>query len=228
MAHNDTQADGNQHEAPQAPESAMKRLTRNPVVTSLLVGVLVFGAGAGIVYWAVSSQTVYTDKSVIEAPIVEFAPAQAGRLNQVFVNVGDVVPAGTVVAQVGDQLLKTKTPSQIVDTDTAIGSPVAPGTAVVKAVDPAELRVTASIDEDKGLADVKVGDQAVFTVDAFGSKKFQGIVDEISPTARQGDIVFNISDKRQINQFDVKIRFDVSAYPELKNGMSARVWIYKQ
>jgi len=66
-----------------------------------------------------------------------------------------------------------------------------------------------------------------FTVDAFGSRKFQGIVDEISPTARQEDIVFNISDKRQTNQFDVKIRFDVSAYPEIKNGMSAKVWIYQ-
>lgn len=85
----------------------------------------------------------------------------------------------------------------------------------------------ASIDEDKGLSEIKLGDQVVFTVDAFGSQKFQGIVDEISPTAKQEDVVFNISDKRQINQFDVKIRFDVNAYPQLKNGMSAKVWIYK-
>ena len=40
---------------------------------------------------------------------------------------------------------------------------------------------------------------------AFGSKEFSGIVDEISPTARTGDIVFSISSKREINEFNVKI-----------------------
>ncbi|MDE1975164.1 MAG: HlyD family efflux transporter periplasmic adaptor subunit [Patescibacteria group bacterium] len=209
-------------------DGVIKRLTGNSLVMWLLTGVLVIGAGAGIVYWAVSSQYVYTDNAVVEADVTDLTPSVGGILNAVSVNVGDIVPANTVVAQVGNQLLKTKTVSQIVDTDTAIGSSVAPGTPVVKVVDPSQLRVVARVDEDKGLADIKVGDQTVFTVDAFGSEKFQGIVDEISPTARQGDIVFNISDKRQINQFDVKIRFDTTKYPQLKNGMSAKVWIYKQ
>ena len=94
-------------------------------------------------------------------------------------------------------------------------------------VDPSQLRVVAHVDEDKGLSDIMPGDQATFTVDAFGSKKFTGVVDDVSPTARQQDIVFNISDARQTDQFDVSIRFDTAAYPELKNGMSAKVWIYK-
>lgn len=208
-------------------DGAWKRLTSNPWVVWMLLGVIVLGGGFGIVYWAVSSQYVYTDNAVIEAPVTDITPSMAGVLNQVEVNVGDIVPANTVVAQIGNQLLKTKTLSVIVDTDTAIGSTVAPGTSVVQVVDPTQLRVTAKVDEDKGLADIKIGDQVSFTVDAFGSKQYQGVVDEISPTARQGDVVFNISDKRQINQFDVKIRFDTSKYPELKNGMSARVWIYK-
>jgi hypothetical protein len=55
----------------------------------------------------------------------------------------------------------------------------------------------------------------------------RGIVDEVSPTSRASDVVFNISDQRPTNQFDVKVRFDPSEYPELKNGMSARIWVYK-
>jgi PAS domain-containing protein len=88
------------------------------------------------------------------------------------------------------------------------------------------LRVVAQVEEDKGLANIKVGQRVAFTVDVFGSKKFEGVVDEVSPTSRQGDVVFNISSQRQVNEFNVKIRFDVSKYPELKNGMSAKAWIY--
>jgi len=39
--------------------------------------------------------------------------------------------------------------------------------------------------------------------------------------------VFSISDKRESREFEVKALFDSQAYPELKNGMSARMWIEK-
>jgi len=65
-------------------------------------------------------------------------------------------------------------------------------------------------------------------VDAFGSKTYKGVVDEVSPTSNQSDVVFNISDQRPTNQFEVKVRFDPTLYPELKNGMSAKIWVYKQ
>jgi hypothetical protein len=40
--------------------------------------------------------------------------------------------------------------------------------------------------------------------------------------------VFNISDERPTNQFAVYVRFDPAQYPQLKNGMSARIWVYTQ
>ena len=208
-------------------ESAFKRLTRNVWVTSLLLAVIILGAAGAIVYFKISSESIYSDNATVSAPVTNLTPTVPGILNNVFVNVGDEVAANTVVAQVGNELLKTKTASEVVNTDTALGTTIAPGTSVVEVVNPDDLRIVAHIDEDKGLADIHVGQQTNFTVDVFGSRKFQGIVDEISPTARQGDVVFSISDKRPTNQFDVKIRFDTTAYPELKNGMSAKVWIYK-
>lgn len=208
-------------------ESAIKRLTKNVWVTSILLAVIILGAIGGIVYWKVSSESVYTDSASVSAPLTNLTPSVPGALNSVFVNVGDEVPANTVVAQVGNELLKTKTASEVVTTVTALGTTIAPGTPVVSVVNPDDLRVVAHIDEDKGLSDIHIGEQADFTVDAFGSKSFHGVVDQISPTSRQGDIVFSISDKRPTNQFDVKVRFDTTAYPDLKNGMSAKVWIYK-
>jgi multidrug resistance efflux pump len=206
----------------------MAKFTQNIYVMACLAAVIIVGGAGGLTYWIISMGNIYTDAAIISADTTSISPSAPGTLEQVLVNVGDLVGPNTVVARVGNELLKTgDTESVITNTDTAIGTAVSPSTPVVQVIDPGTLRVVAHIDEDKGLSDIKLGDQAVFTVDAFGSKKFQGIVDEISPTARQEDVVFNISDKRQINQFDVKVRFDVSVYPMLKNGMSAKVWIYK-
>ena len=52
-------------------------------------------------------------------------------------------------------------------------------------------------------------------------------MDSISPTSRESGIVFNISDKRETQEFDVSVRYDVDAYPELRNGMSAKIVIQK-
>ncbi len=205
----------------------MKKLFENVWVTSSLLGVIVIGITAGATYLIVSSGRIYTDKASVSASITNISASAPGTLQEVYVNVGDIVGPDTIVARVGNELLKTTASSVITNTDTAIGTIVSPQTPVVQVVNPDDLRIVAHIDENNGLSSIKLGQQALFTVDAFGSRVFQGVVDEISPTAHQGDVVFNISDKRQINQFDVKIRFDVTAYPEIKNGMSAKVWIYK-
>jgi len=148
-------------------------------------------------------------------------------LEEILVNVGDNVPANTVVARVGNELIKTKVAGVITSTQSDTGKLFNRSETVVSMFDPNELRVIGRIDEDKGLSDVRVGQEVEFTIDAYGSKKYAGIVDEISPVSREGDVVFNISDKREVKQFDVKVRFDINKYPELKNGMSAKMSIKK-
>lgn len=201
---------------------------RLPLMVAAALIVVVGGAIAGIAYWGVASSRVAIDNSTIQAPTVALSPTVPGTLNALNVKVGDTVPAGTVVAEVGTELLKADTRGLVIDADNNLGASIAAGTPVVTLIDPAQLRVVGQLDENKGLADVAVGDPVTFTVDAFGSKKYTGVVDEVSPTAHQGDVVFSISDKRQVQSFDVKVDFDETAYPELKNGMSARIWVYKK
>jgi hypothetical protein len=38
----------------------------------------------------------------------------------------------------------------------------------------------------------------------------------------------NIFNQRPTNKFNVYVRFNPAKYPELKSGMSARIWIYKK
>lgn len=196
------------------------------LVALAVVGVI----GAGL-YLYVGGKTVYIDQSQIVAPLINLSPVNSGQLEQVFVSVGDSVTADEPVARVGNEIVKAKTDGQIVSVNQNIGqylNTMTGAATVATMIDPTQLRVVGNLDENKGLSDIKVGDTATFTVDAFGSKTYKGVVDEVSPTAEADSVVFNISSQRPTNQFAVKVRFDPAAYPELKNGMSARVWVYKQ
>jgi multidrug resistance efflux pump len=191
-----------------------------------IIGFLVTGVVISIYIYLTQDQ-VYVEKSTISAPSIDLSSQNGGVLERIMVQVGDTVSENTPVAQVGQEIVKAKVAGVIISTQDSIGKTFSPGEAVVSEVHPEDLRVVAQVEEDKGLSAIKVGQKAIFTVDAFGSKKFEGIVDEISPSARQGDVVFDISSQRQLNDFNVKIRFDENKYPELKNGMSAKSWIYK-
>lgn len=207
-------------------EKTEKSLLKNPWIRTSGIIVLVAIIAGGLLYWQDASTRIGIDTSLISAPIIDLSPTVSGQLDQIYVNEGDLVPANTPVAKVGDEIIKTKIAGEIVSVQNNIGKTFNPGQAVVSMIDPNQLRVVGTIDENKGLSQIQVGQTASFTVDAFGSKPYQGVVDEISPTSNQQDVVFNISNQRQIQQFNVKVRFNANQYPELKNGMSARLTIF--
>jgi multidrug resistance efflux pump len=205
-----------------------KTSTRAVWIRTGIIVLVIAAIVAAFVYVQVINKRIYVDTTTIQAPEIDLAPSQAGILEDVYVNEGDEVAANQTVARVGDQLIQSKVAGLIISVPDTVGAQVNAGTPVVTMIDPTALRVVGEVDEDKGLDRIKVGDPVTFTVDAFGSKQFSGVVDEIAPTSQQTQIVFNISDQREEQQFDVKVRFDTSAYSQLKNGMSAKMWIYVQ
>ena len=204
----------------------------NRKIVIRVVGLFIaLGVLVGGLYYYVSSKTIYIDLSQVQAPLINLSPTNSGVLQAVYVKPGDEVMANEPVALVGNEVVKTQTPGEIVTTNNNLGqyiNTMTGASAVATMIDRTQLRVVGSLDENKGLADVKVGDAAIFTVDAFGSQQFKGVVDEVAPTSNQSDVVFNISDQRPTNQFSVYVRFDPALYPQLKNGMSAKIWVYKQ
>jgi multidrug resistance efflux pump len=201
---------------------------------SLRKRVMYFGGGALIIIVAgaiaafsiVTSGRVSIDTASIQAPLIGLTSTAPGLLDAVYVHPGDTVAANQPVAEVGTQVITSKVAGLVVMVNDTLGAPVSSGQVVAQMIDPSQLRVVGRLDENKGLAQIKVGDPVTFTVDAFGGQSFTGIIDEVAPTSNQSGIVFNISSQRQVQQFDVKARFDTSEYPQLKNGMSARMQIY--
>jgi multidrug resistance efflux pump len=221
-----------QSHAPAAhqPQHQAKKMTPE-IKKKLIIGAIAFvviSLSAGLIYWSVIQGRVYTDKAEISAATTNLSPVNTGVLEEVFVNQGDEVAANQNIARVGDETIKAKSDGIVVMINDNIGTSFNAGEAVASMINPSDLRVVGHIEEDKGLKDIEIGQPVVFTVDAFGSKKYYGVVDEISDTSRESGIVFNISDKREVKQFDIKVRFDINQYSELKNGMSAKIWIYKK
>lgn len=207
-------------------EKAERSILQNKWVKSGGAIALVLVIVGGFLYWQMSSTRVGIDTSKISAPIIDLSPTIPGQLQEIYVNEGDIVPANTPVAKIGNEIIKTTVAGEIISVQNNIGKSFNPGQAVISMIDRSQLRVVGTIDENKGLNKIHVGQLAGFTVDAFGSKQYQGVVDEVSPSSNQSDVVFNISNSRQTMQFNIKVRFDQNKYPEIKNGMSAKLTVY--
>ena len=203
-----------------------ENIFKKPWMQSIISFVVIFGILFLFLFWQTNKNTILIENSSLEAPIINISSTVPGILNEIYVEEGDTVLANSQVALVGSQILSTKNAGLVVDAPKVLGTYFVPGQKVVSIVNTEEMKVVGSIEETKGLKDIKKGQRATFTVDAFSGKKYEGIVDEVSPVSNDNSVVFSISDKRPVKKFDVKVSFNVSLYPELKSGMSAKITVH--
>ena len=196
------------------------------VLQSIAGIVTIFLLLGGFLFWQANAGTVFIENSEINAPMINLSGNVAGTLNALYVKEGDVIAANTPVALVGTEIVASKQSGIIVNTSNNVGTFFAPGNTIVSMVHPEDMRVVGALEETKGLERIKPGQQATFTVDTFGSKTYVGVVESVSQTSDDTGITFSISDKRPVKKFDVKVRFNVADYPELKDGMSAKITVY--
>jgi multidrug resistance efflux pump len=211
---------------PAAKNDIMHRMRSHPFFLEVLIVIAVVIISAGLIYWQELQSRIYIENAEISAPIISLTPQASGKIDEFYVQEGDKVLQGQRIARVGEQIITAKTFGVIIWLDNALGQVVSSQTTVAKMIDPRDFKLVGRIEEDKGLSRIQPGQKVIFTVDAFGGKEYQGFVDSIGLTAVQQDIVFSISDKRQEKEFEVRAVFDTSEYPELKNGMSAKMLIY--
>lgn len=212
-------------------KKSSKKIFKRKIDKRIAIGglILIFAATiAGFAYWKIISNRIYVEKGEISAPQINLSSQNGGILEKLLVKEGEIITKNQPVAQVGDEIVRSREDGLVVKIQNEIGKNFNPGEAVVDIIRPVDLRVLGTIEEDKGLKDIKVGQQVIFTADVFGSKEYQGFVDEISPSAKEKGLAFSISDKRPTSEFVIKIRFSSDIYPELKNGMSAKIWVYKK
>ncbi|HEV2339885.1 MAG TPA: HlyD family efflux transporter periplasmic adaptor subunit [Patescibacteria group bacterium] len=208
----------------------MKKLfasIRNPkVIRALIIIVVVLLSVGAYLYYQSTQGRVFIDNSLVDAPIVSIAPSTSGKLTETDVYEDEAVKKGDAIAVVGGQTLYTDADGLIIMANDQIGSLAGPQSPVAQLIDPVDLRIAGTIDENKGLDAIRVGQVASFTVDALPGQTFWGYVDEISPSAKTTQLSFSISSERPTQQFVVYVKYDSRKYPQIKNGMSAKLTIY--
>jgi len=199
----------------------------NPLVIKIITVFIVFFSVLGAAFFYLKTkQRVSIENSVVSSPIISLSPSVPGKLKNISAIEGQRVKKGDAVAVVGTEIIRSYTDGIIVETNKQIGSFASPQTPIVKMIDINEMRIDGTIDENKGLNQIKVGQVVSFTVDALVGKTFWGYVDEIAQSAKQTGATFAISSERPTQQFEIYARFDANSHREIKNGMSAKMTVY--
>jgi multidrug resistance efflux pump len=169
---------------------------------------------------------IFIEKSQIQTPVITISPSLSGKVTEIDVKEGQTVGVGDTLAVVGSETLRADTDGIIISAADLTGSTVNPATQLIQMIRPVNMRVTGTIDENKGLNDIRVGQVVSFTVDALPGKIFWGYIDEISPSAVAPAFSFSTSTERTTQQFTVYAKFNSTSYPAIKNGMSAKMTVY--
>jgi multidrug resistance efflux pump len=207
-------------------KNVAKKLKNRGVIRVIIGIVLIVIIVGSFLYWQSRKDRVFIEDSLVTGTLITIAPTTSGQLTEMDAQAGKMLKKGDVIAIVGSNTIRSTTDGLVVSANNQIGGSVTPQSQLVQLVDPAQMRVAGTIDENKGLDQVKVGQVASFTVDAYPGQTFWGYVDEISQTAKTTQASFSISSERPTQQFQVYLRFNATAYPQLKNGMSAKMTIY--
>lgn len=203
-----------------------KQLRRTIVwrtLLSILVVVLVLG---GYIYYEKNRDRIFIDTSIVSAQVITIAPAQPEKLIEQDAYEGERIKKGDPIAKTDSETFFAETDGLIILANNQIGGLVSSQSPIAQLINLTDMRIAGTIDENKGLNQIRVGQVASFTVDALPGREFFGYVDEISPSAKQTQLAFSISSERPTQQFVVYARFDANKYPEIKNGMSAKMTVY--
>lgn len=196
------------------------------ILRAILIAVVAILLIGGFIFYQLLRNRVSIEDSLVQAPIVMISPETPGKIVDIKVYEGERVKKGDSLAIVGTSSLNAYEDGLVISTDNAIGSIATSQTPVVQMINFSDMRIAGTIDENKGLDKVKIGQIVSFTVDALPGQTFWGYVDEISPTAKQTQLQFSVSSERPTQQFIVYARFNAYQYPQIKNGMSAKMTVY--
>lgn len=204
-----------------------KRFSINRSLLKVIGIVVLFALIAGAyLFYQTWTGRIFIDNSLIKTPVITVSPATSGKVQEMDVKEGQTVQTGDTLAIVGSETLRADTDGLVISAPDLTGSTVGPQTQLVQMIRPVNMRVTGTIDENKGLDQIHVGQVVSFTVDALPGQTFWGYIDEISPSANAQVFSFSTSTERPTQQFTVYAKYDATAYPQIKNGMSAKMTVY--
>ena len=192
-------------------------------------------------YWYKRVNFVETDNASVTGTLVRVSPQVTGKLIELFVEEGDAVHAGDVIARLDDAVLPATTSVNLTVVKAPIsgtvlrkagnvGETATPGSPIVIMSDLDDLHVVANVDETD-LYKVKLGQRADLTVDGIPGVKFSGEVFSLGVAANSEFSLLPSSNTsgsytKVVQNVPVKIRIDDLGDYQLLPGMNVFVRIY--
>ena len=178
------------------------------------------------------SQDLFTKKMIAES---EYTAAQAARdvASSTYESTQhEIERAEAGSSQARDQLSKTTIDSPINGTITVLNSKLGErvvatnqfaGTEVMRVADLGSMEAQVDVNEND-VVNVKIGDKAIVTIDAYGERKFHGTVVLIANTGKTTgtgtqEEVTNFQVKTHIDDNDVNLRPGLSCTAEIQTNM---------
>ena len=232
-----TPADGTPAEG-ETKRRGLKRSTKIGIIVIVVLAVLAAAAFAAN-YFINSSKVVSTDNAQVDGTQIPIVAPASGTLIGWTGTTGSVLQREQLVGRVQVQgayvqpQLPIRAPAAgtVANSDTTEGAYVTAGAQLAIAYDPANVYVTARVDETD-IDDVQVNRPVDFTVDAYPGRTFHGTVEEIQGGAAAVFSPFPQSNSggnfQKVTQvIPVRISIDDMQGLDLIPGMNVTVDIHK-
>ncbi len=219
----------------------MKNRIKNKKVV-IILGVLIVALITVWIYFAYQNDHyIVTEDAKVDAMIVKVNPQITGRIAELNFEENQSVEVNEVLGQQSDDnlsaaanidlaVIRAPISGKIIKKLASTGEMGSAANPVALMIDPAELYITANIEEDK-INDVKVGQEVRITVDSFSDVWFKGKVSSIGSASTS--MLSLLSTQNTGNSFikvtqriPVKISFQGQYEEALAPGMNAVVKIY--
>jgi multidrug resistance efflux pump len=225
--------------AGQASGAAPRRRSRRVAVLAVVVLALIAAGAFSASYVLDARHYVSTDNAQIDGSRIEVKAPSSGTLIDWRATQGAALQGGQVIGRIRvdggfvqpQQTIKAPADGTVAVDDGVEGAYVTAGTQLAIAYDFAHVYVTARVDETD-VDDVRAGQRAEFTVDAFPGTGFTGTVQEIQGGAAGQFSLFPQSNSsgnfQKVTQvIPVKISIDDTHGLKLVPGMNVVVKIRK-
>jgi HlyD family secretion protein len=169
------------------------------------------------------AQDLYNKKMISESEFIAAKTAHDVATSTYESSLHDIERAEAASTQARDQLSKTSIYSPIDGTITVLNSKIGErvvatnqfaGTEVMRVADLSRMEARVDVNEND-VVTVKIGDKADITIDAYGDRKFGGVVAQIANTGK----TTGAGTQEEVTNFEVKVRMD-NPDVQLRPGLS--------
>lgn len=205
---------------------------RKTLITAVLALMVIAMVGVGTYYWYNNTYYVSTEDATVSSDLVKAGPQVSGKLLELYVNEGQHVEKGQIIARqdmgtlpdtsLEMSIVRAPITGTVIKKQGTVGEIVSPGQSLAIMIDPSAIYINANIEETK-LEKLKIGQPVDIAIDEYGGSKLTGKIQSIGeataatfsllPTSSGGTftkVTQKVPVKIKLDKYNVKLQPGIS------------------